>query len=101
MIMEEIIADDSDEDKNEDMKANEKKQDVFTPTQPLLLSQKAELLEQSQRDKMDVDQYSENCSIEDILGDKLHSESPDQKLSSKQNGKLKLGDSKTKDPPVS
>ena len=55
MIMEEIIADDSDEDKNEDMKANEKKQDVFTPTQPLLLSQKAELLEQSQRDKMDVD----------------------------------------------
>ena len=39
MIMEEIIADDSDEDKNEDMKGeDEKKQDVFSPTQPLLLS---------------------------------------------------------------
>ena len=50
---------------------------------------------------MDVDQYSENCSIEDILGDKLHSESPDLKTSSKQNGKLKLQESKSKDPPVS
>jgi hypothetical protein len=39
MIMEEIIADDSEEDKNEDMKeGDEKKQDVFSPTQPLLLS---------------------------------------------------------------
>ena len=46
------------------------------------MSQKAELIEESQRNRIDqLDQPSGDCSIEDILGDKNQNKSPDQKSS--------------------
>ena len=83
-IMEEIIADEEEEDENELIEACglEQEKDEFSPTQPVLLSQKAELLQDSQRLKAnELDQKSEKCSLEDILGvDGL--KSPDDKQDS-------------------
>ena len=80
--MEEIIAVDSDEEKDEGSKSKEEK-DEFSPTQPVFLSQKAELIEQSQRDKLDIDINYEDNSIDDILGDKILQQSPDRTSKSK------------------